>query len=198
MSSSETPARYDFEPLDTRLRLSPSGPRGIDAAREQAWMQGEAEGRQAGLAHAAELARPALAALGEALSEVQTVRGELTERLERDAVELAIALAGHIIAAAVEVAPERVIDVVRGALRRLGDREQVVAIVHPDDLELVAGWVEPLRAELGGIEHLGVQSDRRIERGGAVVRTAEGEIDAQLATQLERARATVAAELARG
>ena len=38
---------------------------------------------------------------------------------------------------AIAVEPERVVDVVRGALRRLVERERVTVLVHPDDLELV-------------------------------------------------------------
>jgi flagellar biosynthesis/type III secretory pathway protein FliH len=189
---------YAFEQLDTSLRLGGDGPHGVDRTREQAWAEGAADGRQAGLAQAAELARPALAALSDVLGQTEGLRAELAATLERDAVELAIALAEHILGAALEVQPERVIDSVRGALRRLHDRRQVTAVVNPEDLELVGELVERLRGELGGIEHLGVQADRRIARGGAVVRTLEGEIDAQVATALERARAVVAAELARG
>ena len=44
--------------------------------------------------------------------------------------------------------------------------------------------VEALKAELGGIEHCGVQTDRRVGRGGAIVRTEAGEIDATIEAQL--------------
>ena len=195
MPSSEAAPAYAFEQLDTRLRLA-DGARGLDLAREEAWTLAATEGRAEGLAQAADRARPALAALDEALADIATFREELVERLERDAVELALALSEQILGAALEVQPERVIDAVRGALRRLSDRQQVTAVVNPDDLELVSGFVDRLRGELGGIEHLAVQADRRIARGGAVVRTEEGEIDAQVSTQLARARAVVAAELA--
>jgi flagellar assembly protein FliH len=71
----------------------------------------------------------------------------------------------------------------------------VTLVVNPDDLELVSDCAEHLRTELGGIEHLAVQSDRRIARGGAVARTDAGEIDAGLDTQLARAREIAIAAL---
>jgi flagellar assembly protein FliH len=64
-------------------------------------------------------------------------------------------------------------------------------------LELVGDCVEQLQSELGGIEHLGVQSDRRVARGGAIARTDSGDIDAGIDTQLARAREIVAAAVAR-
>jgi flagellar assembly protein FliH len=55
--------------------------------------------------------------------------------------------------------------------------------------------VATLRAELGGIETCDVQSDRRVGRGGVILRTDAGEIDARVETGLERAREIVAATL---
>ena len=89
------------------------------------------------------------------------------------------------------------IDVGRNALRHLTDRRRVTLVVNPGDLELVSECVDQLQSELGGIEHLGVQSDRRIGRGGAIARTDSGEIDAGIDAQLARAREIVAAALAR-
>jgi flagellar biosynthesis/type III secretory pathway protein FliH len=56
--------------------------------------------------------------------------------------------------------------------------------------------VSELQASLGGIDHLAVQADRRVARGGAVARTEAGEIDAGLGVQLARARELVADALA--
>jgi flagellar assembly protein FliH len=52
-----------------------------------------------------------------------------------------------------------------------------------------------LVAELGGVEHVEVQAERRVMRGGAVVRTAEGDVDADLPTKLQRAREVLEREL---
>ena len=97
--------------------------------------------------------------------------------------------------ATVAVRPDVVVDVVRGALRRLAERERVTILVNPEDLDLVRAASEALVAELGGIEHCDVQAERRVARGGAIVRTVEGEVDATLATKLSRARDVIADEL---
>jgi flagellar assembly protein FliH len=70
-------------------------------------------------------------------------------------------------------------------------------LVHPDDLDVVRAAADGLAAELGGIEHCEVQAERRLARGGAVVRTDEGQVDASIETQLTRARELVEAELGR-
>jgi flagellar assembly protein FliH len=158
---------------------------------------GEAEGRAEGLLAAHAEIDAALAALGHAASDIGRLRDELAATFEREAVELALALAEQIIAATIDVEPERILDGVRGALRRIIDRHRVTVLVSPADLELVAGRMDAVRAELGGIDQCDVQADRRVGRGGVVVQTTAGEIDAQIATQLARAREVVAELLTR-
>ena len=165
--------------------------------RAQAWAAGEAEGRAAGLAAARTEAAPAVAAIAAAVGAISELRDQVLAELEQDAVEMAMQLAEQILAGVISVEPERVIDVGRNALRHLSDRRRVTVVVNPEDLELVSECVEQLQSELGGIEHLGVQSDRRIGRGGAIARTDSGEIDSGLDAQLGRAREIVAAALAR-
>jgi flagellar assembly protein FliH len=163
-----------------------------DAIRARAHAEGLELGRQEALAAAA----PAAEALAAAARGLSAEVAELAERTELAAVELALRIAEHALGGALDVAPERVLDVVRGALRRLVERERVVVLVNPDDLDLVRDGVAALTGELGGIEHCEVQAERRVPRGGAVVRTEEGEVDATLPTKLARAREVVEHELA--
>lgn len=168
-----------------------------DDLRHAARAEGYQEGYQAGMAAAHEDIAPASAALGEAITAAQQMRVEAADAVEARAVELAIRLAEKVIAGTIEVQPERVVDVVRGALRCLVDRERVTVQVNALDLELVREAIEPVVSTLGGIDHFEVQEDRRVMRGGAVVRSAAGEVDATIETKLERAREVLEAELQR-
>jgi flagellar assembly protein FliH len=112
-------------------------------------------------------------------------------------VELALRIAEQALGAALAVQPERVLDVVRGALRRLMDRRRLLVLVNPEDLDVVRAGMDALVAELGGIEHVEVQAERRVLRGGAIVRTTEGDVDADLSSKLERAREVLEHELGR-
>ena len=110
----------------------------------------------------------ALAAAAQALAEA---RQEVADRLEPEAVGLALQLAEKVVGGAIEAQPERVLDGVRGALRCLVARERIQVLVHPEDLVLVRESMAGLAGELGGIEHFEVIEERRIGRGGAIVRT---------------------------
>jgi flagellar assembly protein FliH len=170
-----------------------------DAIREQAraegFAQGRAEGEAMARAEAEALVRPAVEALAAGADALAAERAAVAERVEHQAVELAFELAGKVVVGAIEAQPERVLDVVRGALRCLVERERVQVLVNPEDLPIVRGAMDGLRGELGGIEHVEVQEERRLTRGGAIVRTPDAEVDAGLRTKLDRAREAVIAEL---
>jgi flagellar assembly protein FliH len=162
-----------------------------EAARQAGHQEGLLQGRMEAEAQMA----PAIAALAAASAALVDERDRVAAEVETAAVALGLKIAEHALAAAVAAQPERVVDVVRGALRRLVDRERVTILVNPDDLDLVRSASDRLAAARGGIEHCDVQAERRVGRGGAIVRTVEGEVDATLATKLARAREVLEEEL---
>ncbi len=168
-----------------------------DEIREAARAQGEADGRAAAERAVRAQFEDALALLGEAHGALQQLRDDYLHALSSDAVGLGLKLAEQIVAGTISVDPERLIDVAELMLRRLADRRQVTLIVNPGELDVLSGAVTRLRSELGGIDHLGVQADRRVSHGSVIARTEDGEIDATVEAQLDRAREIVATELGR-
>ena len=166
-----------------------------EAVREQARAEGHASGYADGLQLARNEAAPLLAALAEAVGAVTGARDELAESLTAQAAELALLTAEQMLAGAIAAEPQRIVDVVRGALRRIADRHRVTVLVNPAELDLLSNSVPGLQAELGGIEHLDVQADRRVARGGAIAQTVHGEIDVSVSAQLQTARELVQAAL---
>jgi len=166
-------------------------------ARAEGFAAGHAEGAAAARAEAQAQVAPAVQALSAAADAIAAERADLADQVEARAVELAFELAEKVVAGAIAAQPERVLDVVRGGLRCFMERERVQVLVHPEDLGLVRDAMEDIAAELGGIDHIEVQEERRLSRGGAIVRTPAAQVDAGLRTKLERAREIVMAELQR-
>jgi flagellar assembly protein FliH len=198
---SETLVSYDFEqlepseapPRDAAARALAQARAEAEAIREQARAQGYEDGRAAGLADGAAAVAAASDALGEAARGIEALSGAVAEAVEADAIDLALALSGKILAGALQARPELVVEVVQGALRRIADRRRIVVLVNPADLDVVQAAIGELTSHGSGVELCEVQSDARVAAGSAIVRTAEGEVDASVATQLERAREVVSA-----
>lgn len=196
---------YRFQELEQTVALATTPTDIVTAARaeaeqirEQAAAAGKAagyaEGVQRGLADAAPLAETFRAAAGS----LEASFAELRETLARQATQLAVAIAEQALSTTFEVRPERLLEVTRGALRRLSERERVTIKVSPDDLELITRQTAKLAQELGGIEHLDVQAERRVARGGVIVSTEAGEIDCTLEAELHTVREIVRATFTEG
>lgn len=188
-------ADFSFSPLEPVHTAVGNADAVLAAAHldaEQIRSAAQAEGYAAGQAAAMEALAPALTALEQTAAELRAASLATGARLEEEAIELAFALAEKIVAGRVESDPETVLEAIRGALRGLVERERVTVLVHPGDLELVRRSIDGLLGALGGVEHCEIQAERRVSRGGALVRYAEGEIDAGIETKLERAREAIA------
>jgi flagellar assembly protein FliH len=201
-------AEFSFEALEAPVAVAApaasggGGPDAVLSALAEAEAQAEAmravareEGLREGREEALAALAPALEALNQAVEAMQMEQIARADRLETHAVDLGLFLAEKVIGGAIAVDPELVIEAVRGALRGIVERERVTVLVHPDDLELVREAMDDIRASLGGIEHCEVQAERRVSRGGAVVRTPDGDVDARVETKLVRAREVVEAAL---
>jgi flagellar assembly protein FliH len=200
---SEAAVSYAFEQLAPSDPVSPDSLSELVAqataeaesirelARSQGYTDGHAAGREDGLAEVSS----AVLALGEANIGVQALLEDVAAKVERDAIEFALALAAKILSGALQAKPELVLEVVQGAIRRISDRRRITVLVNPSDLQTVQSAVGDLQAQGNGVELCDVQADPRVQPGGAIVRTAEGEVDASVQTQLDRAREVVLDEL---
>jgi flagellar assembly protein FliH len=148
--------------------------------------RGFEDGVARGMAEARARAEDALQAVSTAERALAQLRETYLAEAEAAAVDLAFRIAEKVIGAAVAADPKVVLEVVSGALLRTTDRDHLVLEVNPRDFELVRDAASELAARLGGIRRMEVVSERRVELGGCVVRTVEGEIDARISAQLER------------
>jgi flagellar assembly protein FliH len=198
-------AEFDFETLEPiPVRTPASDVANVmdvlaeaRAEAEQIRQAARQEGYAAGRADAIASLEPALAALTQAIGDVRAAQAEQALELERRAVELGLGLARKVVAGALSVQPELVVEVVTGVLRGIVDRERVTVLVNPADLDIVREAMDGLRDSLGGMDHCVVEAERRVGRGGCLVHTSVGEIDATVETKLERAGEVVAAALGR-
>ncbi len=153
--------------------------------RRQALEEARDESFAAGLAAGREEVGPAVEALGAAVRELGAERERTAAAAEEAAAELALQVAEKVLGAALEVRPELVVEVTRGALRRLSEPVEATLLVNPDDAERVRDALGDLSAEHGA--ELTVRAERRVDPGGCVVRTGAGEVDARIGAQLDRA-----------
>jgi flagellar assembly protein FliH len=185
----------DPQPRDAPARMIAQATLEAERLREEARAQGYADGRSAGHEEGAAEIAGLSDTLGQAILGIESLRGEVVEAIEHDALELGLQLAEKIVAGVTELRTELILEAVRGALGRVSERRRIAVLVNPAELDSVKTAIGE-RARESGVELCEVLPDDGIAAGGAIVRTAEGEVDASVLTQLERAREVVEASLA--
>lgn len=144
------------------------------------------EGYAAGHADARDEVATTLAALGDAGRDLTLMRKRLEDDVVREATALAVEVAARLVRAEIAVRPERVADVVRGAIRRATDRSRLVVLVSPADLAACREAAPAILADMGGIGRLDVVDDPRVSPGSCVLQTTAGDVDATFESQLAR------------
>jgi flagellar assembly protein FliH len=166
-----------------------------EAEAERIRSEAFAGGFEAGRAEALASLAPVAQAFGSAVDSLRALEASTADRIEHSAVDLAVAMAERVVAGTIATEPSRLLDIVRGALRTIVERERVTVLVHPEDLALMRDASADVVGSLGGVEHLEVQAERRVGRGGAILRTSYGEVDARVETKLARVRDAMEQEL---
>ncbi|HZR99613.1 MAG TPA: FliH/SctL family protein [Chloroflexota bacterium] len=164
----------------------------VEAISAAAWEAGHQEGYEEGLRRAAAEQAAVTERLAALAGNALTDAHQFARALEEQLVELALAVAAKVVAREVERDPALVVGVVRDTLAELQDATIVRLRVHPDDHALVAPHWERLRQQRGAEQGLLV-ADERVQRGGCIVETAVGRVDAQLDTRLAQVAETFAA-----
>jgi Flagellar assembly protein FliH len=117
---------------------------------------------------------------------------EIGSDAEPQLVELAFAVARRVLERAVARDRDAVAELAALALESVRERRSVVLRVHPEDA-LALREAEPgLRDRLGRERCIGLVEDPSVGRGGVVVETEAGAIDARLSVQLEALRRALA------
>jgi flagellar biosynthesis/type III secretory pathway protein FliH len=128
-----------------------------------------------------------VASLEELIESAREQRAKIIESAEPELLRLALSIAERVVHEKIETSPTVVVENVRQALTRLVSREVVTLRINPADLETIRTHRDALAAS-SDVEHLRIVEDQRVDRGGVVVETDAGTIDAKISTQLREVR----------
>ena len=162
------------------------------AAAEEGNKQGHAAGFQQGLTEAkakmAEQVRQTTELCNAMIAAAEQDARLLLLEAEPKIIEMVLAISRKIIYDEVEERPAVVLDLVRGALERVRDQNQIVIHVSPDDYEFIMQSRQQLQAVVGAERLLTLTADAVLGKGGCLIETSFGTVEAGIDTQLESIR----------
>lgn len=152
----------------------------LAALERDAFTKGYAQGERAGLEAGGQRAEAMLRRLAGTLEELGTLRDGMMRQTERQLVELALAIARRVLHREVSIDPELAGALAHVALERLGPSAPAVIRLHPDDYSTVSGH----GTNLSTGRAVKVLPDPAVARGGCLVESDFGNIDASVDAQV--------------
>jgi flagellar assembly protein FliH len=144
------------------------------ASYERGLLQGEKTA-----AETAELKlEAAMKRYAESIGEIRKLRSSLYAQVEREVVKLSLAVAKKIVHREIQVDREIIQTLVHVALSHVSEKSPVTICLNPEDY----GYLLERRAEVSQLEgrEIFLQADKSIERGGCLIQTNCGDIDARI------------------
>ena len=160
-----------------------------EAAKSEGFEQGVSDGRAAASAEMDEM----LETMRGLIEMARAERHKIIEGAEPEIVRLAVAVAERVLAQHIAVDRETVVEMTRSAVARLVNRETVTVRVNPADIEAMRDHRDRIMS-MNAIDNMRIIEDQRVDRGGVVLETEAGTIDAKVSTQLREVRRLLAVD----
>lgn len=156
----------------------------VEKVEQEAYGAGHKEGREAGFQEGkAELTR-LVENLNRIVSAAIEKRNEIVAESETQVINLVLLIAKKVIKVISENQKNVVINNVVQALRKLKSRGEVVIRVNLADLELTSEHINDFLQMVDNVKSVTVLEDSSVDRGGCIIETDFGEIDARISSQL--------------
>ncbi len=149
-------------------------------AYEKGYAEGHGKGYDEGKAEVARLVESLHTIITKAIEK----RNEIIEEAETQIINLVLLIVKKVIKVISENQKNVVINNVVQALRKLKSRGDVVIRVNLADLELTSEHVKDFMKMVENVKSITVLEDSSVDKGGCIIETDFGQIDARISSQL--------------
>ncbi len=156
----------------------------MEAAEREAAKKGREEGREEGYKEGVSEAERLVGRLHIILDRAMDKRAEILQETEAQVVELVLLVAKKVVKVISENQKSVVIQNISQALRKLKTKSDVIVRVNLSDLQLATEHVKDFVQMTENAKKMQIVEDSTVDRGGCVIETDFGEIDARIASQL--------------
>jgi len=152
---------------------------------EQAYNQGYSQGYNEAKSKLEQEYHQKIQELQEQIKNMLNLKESLVKEMEKDIVELAIKVAEKVINKKIEEEPELVSNYLIELLPKIEQARNITIWINPNEIEYVRLSKEKFKNLVEDVENINIAPDSRIEKGGCIIETNFGKIDARISTKLE-------------
>ncbi len=151
-----------------------------EVIEKEAYQRGFMAGEKAGFELGARKAEVHFSGLEGIVRDLAAFREELFRSCEKDMTALCLAIAKKVVQREVAAREDGILECLRTALRAVVASSEITIRVNTKDFEVVNQSRPELLKYCGGVRAMRVEADDLVSRGGALIATNFGEIDATI------------------
>lgn len=161
---------------------SPIRARPLDPSQVEklAYENGLRQGEKAGMEIAERKIEALMPRFADAIAEVHKLKSKLYARAEKDVVKLALEVAKRIVHREIQADPEIIQTLVKVALSHVAVKSPATIRLHPADYSYILQHRGELTQDTEEDREVVLLADKSIERGGCLVQTECGDVDARI------------------
>ena len=160
----------------------------VSGIEKDAFEKGFNEGRDTGFESGKEEVERLIDKVQSVLNNAIDKRNQIIEESETQLINLVLLISQKVIKVISENQKNVVINNVIQALRKLKTRGEVIVRVNLADVQLTTDHIKDFMRMVDNIRSITVLEDSTVDRGGCIIETDFGEIDARIASQLNEIR----------
>jgi len=149
----------------------------------EAYENGYKQGEKTGIEIGEKRFESAVKSLGKALADFREEAAKGLADMESEVIRLSLAVARKVIHAEVLQNSDVIIQNLRHVLKMVTEKDTILVRLHPTDAERAKVKQADLTIAMPDIKSLTFQADESIPKGGAIVETSFGDLDARLDEQ---------------
>lgn len=116
---------------------------------------------------------------------VESAKNSIYVNAEHLLLKMAFEIAKKVVNSEIAANPEIILNVVKKALTHIADRERIIIHVSPQDCTVVSKRKDFWNTITDNLNNIVITEDNRIEKGGCLIESNSGVIDARLGVQLD-------------
>jgi len=157
----------------------------VEKIRRDAYNEGYQAGHEEGFSSGKPEVERLVEQLHHIIDKTLDKRAEIIEESETQLVNLVLMITKKVVKVISENQKNVVINNVIQALRKLKSRGEVLIKVNLEDVELTTEHVKDFMRMVDNVQSVTVVEDSTVDKGGCIIETDFGEIDARISSQLQ-------------
>lgn len=177
---------FEIEETDNEIEETEKQIEGkIKIAKKEAYDRGFSKGVTEGINRKQKELALAAESLAKLIRELNVLKEEFLKDAEKEIIDLVFSIAGSVIHKEVKTDRDVILSVLSDAMRTIQEKKNVSIRLNPEDYRYIT---EAKPDFLDSFKDILIEKDEKIGKGGAVIKTRFGTLDARLDQQLDKIR----------